>query len=142
MNFQQYQEEAHSTAIYPDMITLVLNRLLDAGLIERLDWSTIDLNNHKKLCSISNNPYYPALGLGGEVGEYQNKLKKVQRDHGGEITEEFKEFAKGELGDILWYLSECASSLDLSLEEIAKANIEKLASRKERGKLQGEGDNR
>ena len=34
-----------------------------------------------------------------------------------------------ELGDIAWYLAEAATALDLSLEEILKANIEKLKKR-------------
>ena len=47
-----------------------------------------------------------------------------------------------ELGDVLWYLSTLASDLDVSLEDIAQTNVEKLTSRKERNKLQGSGDNR
>jgi len=34
------------------------------------------------------------------------------------------------------------SKLDISLDEVAERNIEKLMSRKERGKIIGEGDNR
>ena len=34
-----------------------------------------------------------------------------------------------ELGDIAWYLAEAATALDLSLEEILQANIEKLKKR-------------
>lgn len=49
---------------------------------------------------------------------------------------------KKELGDNLWYLSELADKLGLSLEEIAQENLDKLASRQERGVLRGEGDER
>ena len=88
------------------------------------------------------NPYYPALGLGGEVGEVLNKVKKVMRDNGGEITDEFRMDLKKELGDVLWYVAALASELDLDLDEVAEGNIKKLYSRKERGTLKGSGDDR
>ncbi len=40
------------------------------------------------------------------------------------------------------YLSGIAKELNISLDEIATTNIEKLFSRKERNMLHGEGDNR
>lgn len=88
------------------------------------------------------NLYYPALGLGGEVGEVLNKVKKVMRDHDGKITDEFREVLKSELGDVLWYVAALARELNLDLDDIAQANLEKLSSRKERGVLQGSGDDR
>lgn len=85
---------------------------------------------------------YPTLGLVGEAGELANKVKKVIRDDGGIITEEKRESLKKELGDILWYVAQLSTELKLSLEEVAEYNIKKLKSRKERGVLNGEGDNR
>jgi NTP pyrophosphatase (non-canonical NTP hydrolase) len=49
---------------------------------------------------------------------------------------------KAELGDVLWYIAQVATELELSLEEIAEHNIAKLYDRLERGKIQGDGDNR
>ena len=49
---------------------------------------------------------------------------------------------KGEIGDVLWYASQLASELGLLLEDIAEYNLEKLFSRKNRGVLKGDGDNR
>lgn len=85
---------------------------------------------------------YPVIGLAGEVGEVSEKIKKVFRDKNGEFSEEAKEEIQKELGDVLWYLAAISSDLEISLGEAATQNIEKLFSRKERGVLQGSGDNR
>lgn len=72
---------------------------------------------------------YPTLGLAGEAGEVANIVKKIQRDHGGVLNEEFRGKLKDELGDVLWYISACADELGLSLSEIAEYNVNKLAKR-------------
>lgn len=72
---------------------------------------------------------YPTLGLAGEAGEVANVVKKIQRDHGGILTDEVKAKLKDELGDVLWYISACADELDFTLNEIAEYNVAKLASR-------------
>lgn len=89
-----------------------------------------------------NNYIYPTLGLNGEAGEVAEKIKKVLRDKGGVIDEQTKQELAKELGDVLWYLSNLATELGLSLEEIAQMNLDKLFSRKDRGVLSGGGDNR
>ena len=89
-----------------------------------------------------NNFLYPVLGLAGETGEVVEKVKKIFRDDGGKVTIRKKEEIQKELGDILWYLSQVATEFGLSFNEVAKANLDKLRSRVERGKLQGSGDNR
>lgn len=85
---------------------------------------------------------YPTLGLAGESGEVAEKIKKVIRDKGGIIDETTKQEIAKELGDVLWYVSQIASELGLSLEDVASENIKKLFSRKDRGVLNGNGDNR
>ena len=75
---------------------------------------------------------YPTLGLTGEAGEVANIVKKIQRDFGGEITDEIREKLKDELGDVLWYISACADELKLTLAEIAAFNVKKLAERHNR----------
>jgi len=82
------------------------------------------------------------LGLSDESGEVLGKFKKLLRDKKGIITDEDKKEIVKELGDILWYVNSVAHLLDSSLEEVARKNNEKLASRKERGVLGGSGDNR
>lgn len=85
--------------------------------------------------------YYVGLGL-GEAGEVQGKIKKILRDDDSVLTEDkVKEIGK-ELGDALWYVAQTATELGLSLNDIAAGNLEKLADRRERGVIQGSGDNR
>lgn len=85
---------------------------------------------------------YPTLGLVNEAGELAGKVKKIFRDKQGEISDADRDALKYELGDVLWYLAQIATELNLSLDEIAQANIDKLASRLERNQIQGEGDYR
>lgn len=85
---------------------------------------------------------YPALGLVGEAGEIANKLKKVIRDNGGVLTQPVKESVGGEIGDCLWYIAQLATEMGYDLNTLAQQNVDKLASRKERGVITGSGDNR
>jgi NTP pyrophosphatase (non-canonical NTP hydrolase) len=88
------------------------------------------------------NLVYPALGLAGEAGEVAEKVKKAIRDDGGVLTEERRAAIAKELGDVLWYVAQLATEADLDLDEIAEGNLAKLLSRRERGVLQGSGDDR
>jgi NTP pyrophosphatase (non-canonical NTP hydrolase) len=85
---------------------------------------------------------YPTLGLTNEAGEVAGKIKKIFRDKSGQISAEDREALKYELGDVLWYLTQICTELDLTLQEVAAANLEKLFSRQARNKIHGEGDNR
>lgn len=112
MNLSDYQQEAATTAIYPEMGT---------GSVTALA--------------------YCALGL-GEAGELQGKVKKILRDDCSVVSTEKREAIAAELGDVLWYVAMLASELGYSLDGIAEANLAKLASRQERNKIGGSGDNR
>lgn len=85
---------------------------------------------------------YPTLGLVNEAGEVAGKVKKIFRDKGGVITDVEREALKQELGDVLWYLAQIATEINVTLEDVASANITKLYDRLERGKIQGDGDTR
>ena len=82
------------------------------------------------------------LGLSGEAGEFTDKVKKIVRDKEGKISSEDREELLKELGDVLWYVALVAEYMGVPMEEVAKKNIEKLASRQKRGTLTGSGDNR
>jgi NTP pyrophosphatase (non-canonical NTP hydrolase) len=85
---------------------------------------------------------YPTLGLTNEAGEVAGKVKKIFRDKEGVIGEAERAALKAELGDVLWYLAQVCTELDLSLDEVAEYNLKKLFDRLERGKISGDGDNR
>lgn len=78
------------------------------------------------------------LGICGESGEIAEKIKKHYRDGNTNIREDIKK----ELGDLLYYITQCANYLQLNLEEVAKSNLSKLESRKKRNRIQGNADNR
>ena len=66
-----------------------------------------------------------ALGICGEGGEVADLIKKnIAHGHPLDIDEIGKE-----LGDELWYIQELCTLLGLNMEEVAKANIEKLKRR-------------
>jgi NTP pyrophosphatase (non-canonical NTP hydrolase) len=108
-----------------------------------------DFNKYQKRCKqtavypkIGKNFVYPVLGLVGEAGEVSEKIKKLFRDRGGVLTKEYKlEIAK-ELGDVLWYIAQLSTELGLKFSDVVEMNLEKLASRKTRSTLHGDGDNR
>jgi NTP pyrophosphatase (non-canonical NTP hydrolase) len=85
---------------------------------------------------------YATLGLVGEAGEVAEKVKKILRDKQGILDAETKQALQKELGDVLWYLAAIATELDLSLDDVALMNQQKLQSRKLRNALSGNGDNR
>lgn len=91
---------------------------------------------------LGKNYAYIALGLTGEAGEVANKVKKIYRDDNSVLTDAKREEIKKELGDILWYIAQMATEMNLSLDEIAQNNIVRLYSRLERGTINGDGDNR
>lgn len=69
----------------------------------------------------------PLLGLAGEVGTLLSEYKKFLRD--GSAHQRFKEQVAEDLGDLLWYVSNVAGKFDLRLEDVARTNLDKIASR-------------
>jgi len=109
----------------------------------------MDLNHYQqgarataRYPQVGANPIYPTLGLCGEAGEVADKVKKVIRDDNGVFSDPVRESLKLELGDVLWYVAQLASELGFDLDTIARANLEKLASRAARNVIAGSGDQR
>lgn len=91
------------------------------------------INEYQKLAMMTLNPTLErkdvlingVMGLCGEAGEAIDIVKKWLAQ-GHELD---KEHLAKELGDIAWYLAETAMALDLALEDILQANIDKLKKR-------------
>lgn len=91
------------------------------------------INEYQKLAMTTLNPELTkkevlinsVMGLCGESGEAIDIVKKWMAQ-GHEFDREH--FAK-ELGDIAWYLAEAATAIDMPLEDIFQANIDKLKQR-------------
>lgn len=136
MNFDEYQNRTESTNIYSSAISDLLYPIERAITTNDNDAvvSQAALAMHKVREIL--NYYYVVLGLVGEAGELANKAKKWVRD-GGE-----PEGMDGEVEDCLWYIAQIAIRRNKNLSGYAQGNLDNLSSRKERGKLNGSGDNR
>lgn len=65
------------------------------------------------------------LGLSGEVGEFNDMIKKwVFHEKNLDM-----EHAKKEAGDILWYVAMLCESFGWNMEEIMQMNVDKLKAR-------------
>lgn len=117
MEFNEYQEAAAKTAIYPGR-----------GTLQGLAYSAL------------------GLGESGEVQGKVKKLlrdKGLSMDTPlSELSDDIKLAIAKEIGDGLWYAAETANQLGFTLNEIAQMNVDKLAARAEKGTLKGNGDNR
>ena len=141
------------------------------SLIMKMDLFEYQTKAMNTCMDSSRNMSYMALGLMSEVGEFTGKIAKAIRKGNVYIGKEIQgnidckndsdihfdynafirneqdiiEFEKGlraELGDILWFVAGIAEVMGWDLSEVAQENIAKLSSRKERGVIDGNGDNR
>ena len=102
------------------------------------------------------NESYMLLNLVGEVGELASKMAKAIRkgkaviyynhfitEHGTEaMTEQEIHDLKAECGDVCWQIAGLCEVMGWTLEEVCRENLDKLNSRKQRGVIDGSGDNR
>lgn len=83
----------------------------------------------------------PAIGLAARASEFADAIGNLIT--GGEYLPAFADYPHApkegampkelyrraliaRLGDVLWYLAQCASELDVTIEEVALANIQQL----------------
>jgi NTP pyrophosphatase (non-canonical NTP hydrolase) len=110
--------------------------------------NNMEINHYQRMAHLT--AKYPAeraleylvLGLASEAGEVAGKLKKVIRDDDGEMGSDKRCQLVNEVGDVLWYIAEIATTLNTSLSVVAQENLDKLSSRDARGVIGGSGDSR
>lgn len=123
MDFDDYQEQADATAVYPISARIVY----PAG---KLAGEAGELCN--KIFKGFRDPHASNTSV-------EPKTLMLQFDH---YCLKHKDKLIDELGDILWYVNALASDLDVRLADVAHRNIQKLRSRQDRDKIKGEGDER
>ena len=112
MLFDEYQEKAADTAIYEGRGDIV-------GMI------------------------YNTLQICSEAGEIAGKLAKHLMKYGPTLPSlETMEAIDKECGDTLWHISQLLWEFGRQMSKTAEGNLTKLADRKERNVLHGNGDSR
>ena len=115
----------------------------------------------------SDNFSYMMFGLVEEVGELAGKISKAIRKQQVSIgvdvelasqmreedvfandiyflddASELRGAIKKELGDVMWMVAGLCNQIGWTLEEVCQENLDKLADRAKRGKIEGNGDDR
>ena len=118
---------------YRILILDSLQSIIQLDKLELTEASIMEINEYQELAMVTLNPELnkrdvlinSVMGLCGESGEAIDIVKKWMAQ-GHELD---KERLKKELGDIAWYLAEAATALEIPLEDILQANIDKLKKR-------------
>lgn len=133
------------------------------GIARSIEGVPVFMNDYQtaaRKTAMGNSLDHFVMGLAEEAGEVAGVMKRFHR--GDEkyrnimglgpipkrdyvrtlMTDLAKEKLKAEAGDVLWYIAMIADELEITLEEIAQYNIDKLADRANRKVITGEGDNR
>ena len=69
-----------------------------------------------------------AVGINSEGGEIMEIVKKLIFQ-GKKWDDETIYHLKRELGDVMWYVTQCLIALDVAIDEIVQMNVEKLEKR-------------
>ena len=92
--------------------------------------------------AIYNDPYYPFASVVIEAAELADVVTKPLLRGDPVPVEKQRAEVMSEAGDVLWNLAACLDQYNITLEEAAIRNLQKLSSRKQRGKLMGSGGDR
>tara|TARA_R110000744_G_scaffold104945_5_gene200777 strand:- start:9373 stop:9786 length:414 start_codon:yes stop_codon:yes gene_type:complete len=137
MNFDDYQLHASTTTGPADdaVYNLAVKPFLDLATTQEEAQALAIVHVLLRL-------NYAITGIANEAGEVGGKMKKLIRDGRGIIDDEFKMMLEAEMGDVLWYMADICSVLELRLDDVAEGNLQKLRHRAKAGTLQGDGDTR
>lgn len=112
MTLDEYQQQARTTALYPEHAKVLYPALKLTG---------------------------EAGEVAEKIGKM---IRDQGLQPGETLSDEQRADLGKELGDVLWYIANLAADLGLSLEQVGADNLAKLFDRKERGVIGGSGDNR
>ena len=126
MTFDEYQDEAKTTAIYPNKNTV--NGLMYTAL--GLAGEAGEIAN--KVKKVYRDELYYTIS---DVSVNSPSIKYLYKP---DIIDNLEK----EIGDVLWYCAQICTELGINLGDAATSNLMKLKDRKERGVIGGSGDSR
>lgn len=153
MTLDEYQKEAIKTAIYKDnakhfyplfalfeevgeVTEKVANKITATGCLSVTKNMEDIIKYGKEIAGL-------AKTIRKENNEYINSQVDIAFNNlNANMDKETLDAISKECGDCLWQISAIATGFGLSLETIAKQNIDKLKDRQQRNTLDGNGDNR
>lgn len=115
MTFEEYQQAAEATAVYPPIVGLL--------------YCTLQLASE-------------AGEVSGKLAKALRGDRIEAFDARAAAGTATADAMVDELGDVLWYVAMTAKELGVDLDTVATRNVEKLKSRAARGTLKGSGDDR
>lgn len=143
MELNKYQEQAMTTCMESsrNVAYMLYNLIGEVGeLCEKVEFHVNDISLAMLAYNLSK-----SSRMAKEIRKNPDSLASViWRNNFNESYTKLrndKDLQK-EAGDILWQLAGLCSVMGWSLEDIAQQNLDKLADRQRRGKIDGEGDNR
>lgn len=148
MELNKYQEQAMTTCMESsnNVAYMFLNLMGEVGeLAEKMADGITDKAWKKALTKLASQ-LEPFGQTAKNLRKYPDSLVsadiRIAFERLAYITDETRELMEKEVGDIMWQLNGLITVLGMSAELIAQQNLDKLSSRQERGKIDGDGDNR
>lgn len=146
LTLDEYQDFTDETAIYPGrgsaagLIYAALELNGEAGEVADIVKKHLRDDIVNTVDPQANTPAGPLASILGSTVFGDNPDAVIE--YNGYLVESKHEALKKELGDVLYGLARVAREIGVPLSEIAEQNMTKLRSRKERGVIQGSGDER
>jgi len=97
-----------------------------------------DINEYQQIVKKYNTyenkmgPYYTIMGIMSAVGTLSEKMKRLLDESDGKLNEKEAMKLGITLGDLLKYIADMATDIDLSMENIILINLKKLELQKQK----------
>lgn len=157
-SFNEYQEEAMKTAVYPNIGNnlaypvlglideygeyLIANESDKYGEISDLAWYVAATATEMNVTLDELNDHFDGGDIFLDLFNLAGIAKKAMRDNGGVVQESKRQLALAALGRTFAYLrAECVRN-GWNIAEVLQYNLDKLADRQSRNVIKGDGDYR